>query len=151
MTLFTDIFSNSGGGAAYTPDVFIPRNTTGYTFAGNFGGSAVQWVGGLTTSYQTIFSYTGKGILQGLAMTEFLSLGAISTTKITIDGTAYIYSSTAGKELMLFAGVWKTEPGVFSFMLTGVESIPFETDIKVEALMDSAKSAIFIYKYVKVV
>jgi len=152
MTLFTDLL-NTGPGTDYFPSTIFQQNMD-CDFAADNGGSGVKFNGTTTTSYQTIFSYTGKGILQALAYVESSGSTTGCTTRITIDGSVFTLVRAGTDHGIRYVGQWaseiKTATAPPSIVLAGLEAIPFNTSILVEHIASNAgRNFDFVYKYIE--
>lgn len=154
MTLYTEIFPSDAGGSAYLPSPFLPLNFDA-AFSLDNGGSGVLKDIITTNTYQTVFEFTGKGILQALALFDIGTFAGTTTTKITIDGVAVEFVKGSFK-FETYCGIWCTDTSAFvsiqTLRLMGVETIPFETSVKVETKSTVATVDFqYTYKFVKVV
>jgi len=139
MSLLSNLLGgDSGGGSAYFPSSITPSLSN----IGTSTGAYADWFNSISVvadnTFQVAFTSSQKGIIQALSIYNNGNTTAVFDVKVTLDGTVFNLSETlngyaSSSVFMSIFGVWGSNSNSTpSIDLLGLESIPFETDMKVE-------------------
>lgn len=131
------------------------------TIMNNFRGGTPASSAVSDGTFNTVINVTTKGIYQALMIYNFSGTTNTVEIKVTIDGTEFNISQTmtntaGGAILMSIFGAWGASSQGTGFPkrrveITGFESIPFETEFKVEIKAPIAAGTIrALHKHVEV-